>query len=61
LWVLPPLAAIAPFSLSGGEVAVIFFGWVLVWALLSRFHPERQFVHDAWAGTRLVHSKPLSR
>ncbi|MFZ4288868.1 RDD family protein [Variovorax sp. HJSM1_2] len=61
LWVLPPLAAIAPFGLSGGEVAVIFFGWVLVWALLSRFHPERQFLHDAWAGTRLVPSMPLSR
>lgn len=61
LWVLPPLAAIAPFGLSGGEVAVIFFGWVVVWALLSRFHPERQFLHDAWAGTRLIHSKPLSR
>jgi hypothetical protein len=25
-----------------------------VWALLSRFHPQRQFWHDAWAGTRLV-------
>lgn len=61
LWVLPPLAAIAPFGLSGGEVAVIFFGWVLVWALLSRFHPQKQFLHDAWAGTRLVPSQPLSR
>ncbi len=61
LWVLPPLAAVAPFGLSGGEVAIIFFGWVAVWAVLSRFHPQKQFWHDAWAGTRLVHSKPLSR
>jgi hypothetical protein len=22
--------------------------------LLSRLHPQRQFWHDAWAGTRLV-------
>ncbi|WP_100410758.1 RDD family protein [Acidovorax sp. 69] len=55
LWFLPPLAAVAPFSLSGGESAVIVLGWVAVWALLSRFHPEQQFWHDALAGTRLVH------
>ena len=61
IWFLPPLAAIAPFALSGGEIAVLVIGWVLVWALLSRFHPQRQFWHDAWAGTRLVNSLPLSR
>lgn len=55
IWLLPPLAVSAPFGLPGGEIAVITFGWVLVWALLSRFHPLRQFWHDAWAGTRLVH------
>jgi uncharacterized RDD family membrane protein YckC len=26
-----------------------------VWALLSRFQTDKQFWHDAWAGTRLVH------
>ena len=30
-------------------------GWIAVWALLSRLHPQRQFLHDALAGTRLVH------
>ena len=54
IWFLPPLAVIAPFGLRAGEVAVLAVGWVLVWALLSRFHPQRQFWHDAWAGTRLV-------
>jgi hypothetical protein len=29
--------------------------------LLSRFHPQRQFWHDALAGTRLVPSMPMSR
>jgi uncharacterized RDD family membrane protein YckC len=61
LWFLPVLAAQAPFKLSGGESAVITIGWVALWALLSRFHPQRQFWHDAWAGTRLVPSMPLSR
>ncbi len=61
LWFLPPLVAVSPFSLSGPEVAVIVLGWVWVWALLSRFHPDKQFWHDAWAGTRLVSSEPMSR
>ncbi|MEO5738021.1 MAG: RDD family protein [Variovorax sp.] len=61
IWFLPPLAAIAPFNLSGGESALLITGWVLVWALLARFHPQRQFWHDAWAGTRLIASKPMSR
>lgn len=61
IWFLPPLAAIAPFKLSGGESALLVFGWVLVWALLSRFHPQRQFWHDALAGTRLISSRPMSR
>jgi uncharacterized RDD family membrane protein YckC len=54
LWFLPPLAAAWWFELSGGEAVVIVLGWVWVWALLSRFHPQRQYLHDVWAGTRLV-------
>ena len=54
LWFLPPLAAVAPFGLSAGESTVLLLGWVAVWATLSRFHPQRQFLHDALAGTRLV-------
>jgi len=61
LWFLPALGAVAPFKLSGGETAVIVVGWITVWALLSRFHPQQQFWHDALAGTRLVNSQPLSR
>jgi len=54
LWFLPPLIAIAPFQLSGPESAVIIIGWIAIWAILSRFHPERQFWHDALAGTKLI-------
>jgi uncharacterized RDD family membrane protein YckC len=61
MWFLPPLMALAPFQLGGGESAVIIVGWVMVWALLSRFHPQGQFWHDALAGTRLITSLPLSR
>ena len=61
LWFLPPLAAMAPFRLSGGESAVLLLGWVAIWALLSRFHPQQQFWHDALAGTRLVSTAPQDR
>ena len=56
LWFLPALAASALFQQSGAESAVILVAWVAVWALLSRFHPQRQFLHDVLAGTRLVSS-----
>lgn len=61
IWFLPPLAALAFVHLSGGEIAVVMLGWVAVWAVLSRFHPQRQFWHDVLAGTRLVPSVPMSR
>ena len=61
LWFLPALAASALFRLSGAESAIILIGWVAVWAILSRFHPQQQFWHDALAGTRLISSVPLRR
>ncbi|MBA4214284.1 MAG: RDD family protein [Polaromonas sp.] len=60
LWFLPPLAVGGSYGLPGGELTVIVLGWVAIWAILSRFHPQRQFLHDAWAGTRLVHYKPAA-
>ena len=57
VWFLPPLTAMAPYRLSGAEVALLIIGWVMVWAILSRFHPQGQFWHDALAGTRLVSSE----
>jgi uncharacterized RDD family membrane protein YckC len=61
VWFLPPLVALAPFNLPGPEVAVLVVGWIVVWALLSRFQSQGQFWHDVWAGTRLVSSQPLNR
>lgn len=58
VWFLPPLVVIAPFHLAAGETIVLVAGWVAVWAVLSRFHPQQQFWHDAWAGTRLVSTQP---
>ena len=61
LWFLPPLLLTGLMGISGLESVVLVLGWVLIWALLSRFHALGQFVHDALAGTRLVSSEPMSR
>ena len=61
VWFIPPLVVLAPLTLPGLETLVLCLGWIMVWALLSRFHPQKQFWHDAWAGTRLITSEPLSR
>jgi uncharacterized RDD family membrane protein YckC len=61
VWFIPPLVAVAPFSLSGPEITVLAIGWVAVWATLTRFRRDGQFLHDVWAGTRLITWPPLSR
>lgn len=56
-----PLALKPMFGVSAIECVVLTCGWVVLWAISARFHPQRQFWHDAWAGTRLITSKPMSR
>ena len=58
LWFLPPLGVGYGLGLPAAEVGVLVLGWVAVWAILSRFQPQRQFWHDVWAGTRLVAHTP---
>lgn len=54
LWFIPPLVVCWLLGIAGAKVGVLTLGWVAIWAILARFHPEKQFWHDAWAGTRLV-------
>lgn len=61
LWFLPPIALLAPLNAGGATITAAMLAWVAVWALLSRLHPQRQFWHDALAGTRLVASPPSGR
>ena len=54
LWFLPPLGASWLMNLSAIEGGLLALVWVVVWAGLARLHPQQQFWHDAWAGTRLI-------
>ncbi|MDB5884537.1 MAG: domain containing protein [Polaromonas sp.] len=58
MWFLPPLAATWLLDMPAAKGAVLSLGWVAIWAILARFHPERQFWHDAWSGTRLITQVP---
>ena len=58
LWFLPPLIVGWVLGLSATQSAILTLGWVVVWAMLARFHPQKQFWHDAWAGTQLITWKP---
>lgn len=55
LWFLPSLAAVHVAGLQGGVVTTVtVVAGVLAYAVSSRLHPQRQFLHDVLAGTRLV-------
>lgn len=61
VWVAPPLALLAAArphaaSLSSGLLFAVgaVLAWVALWSLASLLRGDRQFWHDAAAGTRIV-------
>lgn len=59
LWFLPALAGATLMNLAVFESLLALCAWVLLWAMLSYLHPQRQFWHDALAGTQLISTQPL--
>ena len=54
MWFLPAVTIVYAFELKGWtSISVIAIG-MLIWAAGIFLHPERQFLHDRLAGTRLV-------
>lgn len=62
LWLLPGLALAyqVHWHRGPGMVTATVFGYVALYALSSRLHPQRQFWHDVLCGTRLVSTQPRS-
>ena len=54
LWFGPALALLWALQWPLGPGIFGMLAWVLLYALMSRLHPMRQFWHDALAGTRLI-------
>jgi uncharacterized RDD family membrane protein YckC len=56
MWFVPPLALVWVLGLDARFALLALVLWVTAWAMLARLHRDRQFLHDALAGTRLVNS-----
>jgi uncharacterized RDD family membrane protein YckC len=56
LWFSPALVAQYLAGLQGtGTTAALMLAGIAAYAALARLHPQRQFLHDAACGTRLIH------
>ena len=55
LWFVPPWLLHWALGLEARSALPMSLGWVLLWMLLARLLPGRQFLHDLLARTRLVH------
>ncbi len=59
LWFAPALLAARLAGLhSAGAIFTLLLAGVAAYALLAFMHPQRQFLHDAVCGTRLVTWRP---
>lgn len=54
LWVLPAFVVAAAVRSSPRETGLLLCAWVLLWAGLSLTRKDRQYLHDALAGTRVI-------
>jgi uncharacterized RDD family membrane protein YckC len=62
LWFMPALLGLWLSGLRGaGTSFAIMLAGVVAYAVLARFHPQRQFLHDVICATRLVDARPPDR
>lgn len=59
LWFLPALLSVRLMGLHGGGAIVgSLIAGVVAYLLIARLHPQRQFLHDAICGSRVVTQLP---
>lgn len=61
LWFLPGLAAARYLGAQGWMLLLLPALNFVLWAAASRFNPDRQFLHDRLAGTRIVLAPPVKK
>lgn len=59
LWILPGLAAAWAVGARNWTMVLIPSANVLLWALTAYLDPQRQFLHDRMAGTRIIRMPDL--
>ncbi|HEY8881753.1 MAG TPA: RDD family protein [Roseateles sp.] len=59
LWFLPALVSVWALGLHGGGAIVgSLIAGVAAYLLIARLHPQRQFLHDTIAGSRVITQLP---
>jgi len=59
LWFLPALVSVWALGLHGGGAIVgSLMAGVAAYLLIARLHPQRQFLHDTIAGSRVITQLP---
>ena len=60
LWFLPALVSVRALGLhSGGAIIGALIAGVAGYLLIARLHPQRQFLHDAICGSRVITQLPV--
>ena len=60
LWFLPALVSVWALGLhSGGAIIGALIAGVAGYLLIARLHPQRQFLHDAICGSRVITQLPV--
>lgn len=55
LWFLPALVSVWALGLhGGGAITGSLIAGVMAYLLIARLHPQRQFLHDAICGSRVI-------
>lgn len=59
LWFIPPFLAmwLLNWPSRWSIYSSVFFGWLALYALLSKLLPQQQFLHDVISGTRLIDNR----
>ncbi|NCT81869.1 MAG: RDD family protein [Comamonadaceae bacterium] len=59
LWFLPALLSVWALGLhGGGAIATSLIAGIAAYVLIARLHPQRQFLHDAICGSRVITQLP---
>lgn len=59
LWFLPALVSVWALGLHGGGAIIgSLIAGVAAYVLIARLHPQRQFLHDALSGSRVITQLP---
>lgn len=59
LWFVPALATLGLTGVASGPItAATLLAGALLYVMLARLHPSRQYLHDLLCGTRLVQTDP---